>query len=107
MASSAAAGSLNVAWDGVTPAAAPAGSTVVFSVNEYSAAGFEISGTFVGTVVIEATINGTTWFTPNMLNIDKSAGTGSLTAPGRRLIQLTGIGALRARMSAFTSGAAA
>jgi hypothetical protein len=106
MASSGASGSLTAQWNGTSPVIAPAGSTVVFPVNEYSSAGMEITGTFVATVLIEATIDGITWFSPNCLNIDKSAGTASLTAPGRRLIQLVGVVALRARCSAYTSGTA-
>lgn len=100
-------GTLTVAWDGVTPAAAPANSTLVMSVNEYSAAGFELTGTFTATLVLEGTINGSTWFSPNCLNIDKSSGTASLTSAGRRLIQLAGLTQVRVRCSSFVSGSPA
>lgn len=104
MADQIASGALSVAWDGATPAVAPANSTVVLSVGDSASAGLEIEGTGTWTIVLETTISGATWFAPNCLNVDKTSATASLTAAGRRLIQITGYTVLRARMSARSSG---
>jgi len=106
MADQIASGSLSVAWDGVTPAAAPANSTVVLPLGKSGAAGCEITGTFTGTIVLEASFDGVTWFAPACTTVANASATNSLTAPGRRKIDPGAAVALRARMSAFTSGAA-
>jgi len=60
---------------------------------------------FTGTVLFEGTIDGATWFAANCTDVAGVTATNSLTAAGRRLVTCAGLTAVRARCSAFTSGA--
>ena len=70
-------------------------------------AGIQITGTWVGTVTFEGTIDGTNWFA---INGTTFASTGALvstaTANGQWQVDIGGVQLFRVRMSAFTSGTA-
>lgn len=99
-------GTLSVAWDGSSPATAPAGSVLQLSLNDLASVGAEITGAGTWNIVFETRIAGATWFAPNCLNVDKTAATASLSAAGRRLIQTAGYSDLRGRLASVSGGAA-
>jgi hypothetical protein len=66
---------------------------------------FLISGTFVGTIIIEVAI-GTTYVTATTLTAVGGALTNSHTAPVEGILKCPGIQSMRARMTAYTSGTA-
>jgi hypothetical protein len=99
-----AAGSLTAAWDGT--GVAPAGSVVQLTTADATSVGVEITGTFVATVLLEATMNGTLWFPVNPFTILGVGASATITAPGRCVASVADFVQVRARCSAFTSGAA-
>jgi hypothetical protein len=104
MATMDAAGSLTAAWDGT--GVAPAGSVVQLTTADATSVGVEITGTFVATVLLEATMNGTLWFPVNPFTILGVGASATITAPGRCVASVADFVQVRARCSAFTSGAA-
>lgn len=65
----------------------------------------QVSGTFVGTVTWEATIDGTNWIAIAARTMaDQSTYATTATAPGLFAIPCAGLQAVRARVSAYTSG---
>lgn len=106
MAISSTSGSLSVAWDGASPATAPAGSTLSLDIGELTAVALEVTGTFNATVNIQATIDGVTWFSPDCSNVDGSAATATLTTAGRRLIEVGTYAQVRLRLNPRVSGTA-
>ena len=68
-----------------------------------------ISGTWVGTISFEATIDNTNWYTLTVHSssaTDKKAAVSSTTANGLFFHDLYAFKQIRARMSAYTSGTA-
>lgn len=65
----------------------------------------QVSGTFVGTVTFEGTVNGTDWLALLCTNV--TAGTTATTATAAAIMRLdcAGLAQVRARISAYTSGA--
>lgn len=79
---------------------------VQLSVAGGSAVGFQLTGTFVGTVTFEGTVDGVNWVS---LAVQALAETGTThvttaTAPGIWTSNVGGLLLVRARMSAYTSG---
>ncbi len=67
------------------------------------ALGIQITGTFVGTVVFESTTDGVTW--NSVVGYTPAGGSlSSLTAAGNATFPTGGYQAIRARVSAYTSG---
>lgn len=68
--------------------------------------GLQITGTFVGTVTFEGTINGTDWFTVEAIAMANSVSgqVTTATAPGGWRVNISGLHSFRARISAYTSG---
>ena len=64
----------------------------------------QIAGTFVGTVTFEATIDDTNWIAVQVANLNNGAVTTTATAPGLFACMVAGLHAVRARVSAWTSG---
>jgi len=65
----------------------------------------EISGTFVGTVTFEGTVDGTNFFAIGLKTAADGAAVTSATAPGQwKMISDTVLRSFRARVSAYTSG---
>jgi hypothetical protein len=107
VADASASGQLTVAWDGVTPATAPAGSVVgPFNVGRDTTIGIDVRGTFTATVTIEVTTDGLNWFAPQIFTTGGVGSTATFTAPGTKDALVSGRSLIRARCSAFTSGTA-
>lgn len=64
----------------------------------------DISGTFVGTVVVEGSVDGTIFRALAMSPVAGGADVASVTAPGAWRVNFGGMKAGRVRCSAFTSG---
>lgn len=88
-------------FGGLTTSAIPSADQVEFI-------GVQVTGTFVGTLVFEATVDGTNYVA--VAAKDLASGTGALvtsvTAPAILQIDVRGIKCLQARCSAYTSGTA-
>ena len=86
---------------------AAAAQTVVISMaGGLSAATVQITGTWVGTITFEGTVNGTDWSAINGVYAGTSFPSSTITANG--LVRLTpaGLASMRVHMTAFTSGSA-
>lgn len=83
---------------------AAAQAVTISPINGAGSAGVSISGTFSATVVPEATVDGTNWFTVSMSTPGLSTAQTSATAPGNWTVALAGYSGFRIRCSAFTSG---
>jgi hypothetical protein len=73
------------------------------------AVGFNVSGTWVGTITFEASIDGTNWFTYAVSPITSgfvSVPQTTTSVNGQFVIHVAGFTQVRARMSAYTSGSA-
>lgn len=99
-----ASGSLTAAWDGATPATAPAGTVVTVSLPAMGVVAAQLSGTFVGTISWEITANEVDWKAVPATNISTAAAAATATTAALYVISCPGARALRARCSAFTSG---
>jgi len=67
--------------------------------------GVQVSGTFVGTVTFEATINGASWVALALAPVGGGAAVSTASAPGLFSGVVSGFAQFRARVSAYTSGA--
>lgn len=72
----------------------------------YSAAAAQITGTWVGTITFEASLDGTTWSAINAVSSSASSPQTTTTANGLYRLTPGGVQQIRANMSAFTSGSA-
>ena len=92
-------------------AAGATGNGVAIKATDAGAGGYailslQVTGTFVGTVTFECTINGTTWVALEMSSIGASGTLATTaTAPGIWTADVMGLVQVRARVSAWTSGA--
>lgn len=70
-----------------------------------TAVGIQISGTFVGTITFEGTVDGANWVAVEVEDLNDRTWTTTATAPG--LFRAVSLGLLyfRARISAYSSGA--
>lgn len=66
--------------------------------------GVQLDGTFVGTVVVEGTINGVTWVALKPIAIDNETAAASFTTKGIVKAQVVGLVKVRVRCSLYTSG---
>lgn len=67
----------------------------------------EVTGTFVGTITFEGTIDDTSWFAVGLKTAADGAAVTTATAPGAFKLPADGpaLSQFRARVSAYTSGA--
>lgn len=86
-------------------AAAATGNGTPIDITGLSSIGVQVTGTFVGTITWEVTVDGTNWL--GILLAPPSTGTGALTAAATGLFtgSVAGMAQFRARVSAYTSGA--
>ena len=70
------------------------------------AAGVQLTGTFVGTFLIEVTMDATNWVAYAYINCASGATETSITAAGQYRTELVGVSSVRVRCSAYTSGSA-
>ena len=84
-----------------------AASTAVQALIEgFKSAVLQVTGTFVGTITFEASLDGSAWSTVQVIAQSTSALTTTTTAAGLFIVPNPGYGWVRARMSAYTSGTA-
>ncbi len=84
-------------------AAATANGTAV-PVAGWSAVSLQVSGTFVGTITFEGTLDDTNWVSLQGANVADGAVGTTATAAGIYTIPCVGLSQFRARVSAWTSG---
>ena len=65
----------------------------------------QVSGTFVGTITWEATLDGTNWIAIGLTNLNTANVATTTTVAGIFRVSCAGLALLRARISAYTSGA--
>lgn len=85
-------------------AAAATGNGTVLTVDGYSVATMQVSGTFVGTLTWEATIDQTNWIAVQATSLNDGTAATTATTTGLFRIQAFGLSQIRARVSAYTSG---
>jgi len=68
-------------------------------------AGVQITGTFTATVTFEGTIDGSTWVSVLARNVADGTTSATATAPAVFQVPAAGLAQVRARVSAYTSGA--
>jgi len=73
-------------------------------VRGYGAVGIQLTGTWVGTVTFEATIDGVTWVALNMVPSNSATAASTSTANGAWTANVAGYTTVRARFSTATSG---
>ncbi len=86
-------------------AAAATGNGNVMDVSDLATLAVQVTGTFVGTITPEGTVDGTNWIAiPNYAQSDR-AWKGTFTATGIYNVPVAGLRQIRYRISAYTSGA--
>jgi hypothetical protein len=85
-------------------AATATGNGTSLGTDGYGVALLQITGTFVGTVVFEGSVDGTNFVALFGRNRNTDVSAASATAPGIFELDVRGLQTLRARISAYTSG---
>lgn len=84
--------------------AAATGNGTAVPVAGWSAVSLQVSGTFVGTITFEGTLDNTNWVSLQGANVADGAVGTTATAAGIYVIPCVGLSQFRARVSAWTSG---
>ena len=79
-------------------------SASIATLNGAGSTSVQITGTWVGTVQFEGTVDGSNWFGVNAVPIPSGAFAASATANGQWQIDTGGLSGVRVRCSAYTSG---
>jgi hypothetical protein len=99
------AGTLTAVWDGITPAEAPAHTTVEVSQPANGSVGFQLSGTFSATVTFEASLDCITYVAVPATKIGATpVQATTATAAGIYVVHAPSAKRVRARCSTFVSG---
>ena len=85
-------------------AAGATGNGTVLTVDGYSVATIQVSGTFSATITWEGTIDQSNWVAVQATDLGTGTAATTATAAGLFRIQAFGLSQLRARVSAYTSG---
>jgi hypothetical protein len=85
-------------------AAKATGNGVSIGVSGFGVVSIQVSGTFVGTVTFEGTVDNESWFVVQAKNKGTATTGTTATAAGIYDIDVTGLQFVRARISAYTSG---
>ena len=85
-------------------AAAATGNGTALIVADRASVTLQITGTFVGTITIEGTVDDTNWVALACMNLNTRAVATTATAPAILNTLAAGLSQIRARVSAFTSG---
>jgi len=102
-----ACGQINQSTTGSLTASSGAGSTVAIGgLQNTGSVGVTVSGTWSATLVFEATVDGTNWFTVPGIVQSSNVGVLSTTANGQWNAGTAGMGQFRVRASAYSSGTA-
>lgn len=64
----------------------------------------QLTGTWAGTVTFEGTIDGVSWVALNLVPTNSATAASTATATGVWMGNIAGLEAVRARVSAYTSG---
>lgn len=86
-------------------AAAATGNGTAMDVEGLAVVGIQVTGTFSGTVTFEGTTDGTNYVAVRTYNHADGAKATTVTAPALLQIPVAGLKNLRARVSAYSSGA--
>jgi hypothetical protein len=88
-------------------AAAATGNGTAITMKGYPGLTIEITGTFVGTVTFEGTIDDSSFFVVGLKTVADGAAVTTATAPGAWKLPIDGpvLSQFRGRVSAYTSGA--
>lgn len=85
-------------------AAGATGNGTAFDVAGLALVTVQVTGTFVGTVTFEGTIDGSNWIAILARSVVDGATATTATAPGIYQLPVAGLEQVRARVSAYTSG---
>ena len=85
-------------------AAVATGNGSALDVEELATIAMQVTGTFVGTVTFEATVDNTNYVAVQVANANDGAVTTTATAPGIFVCSVAGYQKVRARVSAWSSG---
>lgn len=85
-------------------AASATGNGDILATGQMAAVTLQTSGTFVGTVTYEGANDRTNWVSLTCYTLDSNTSSTSTTTTGMVRCNVTGIAAVRARISAYTSG---
>lgn len=85
-------------------AAGATGNGTAFEVGGLAMVTIQVTGTFSGTVTFEGTIDGSNWVAVLARKVTDGATGTTATAAGIYQVPVSGLGQLRARVSAYTSG---
>lgn len=85
-------------------AAAATGNGATMNVDGFKAVATQVTGTFVGTVTFETSLDGTNWVATGVTPAAGGAVASTATAPGLWVLTPNGVNLYRARVSAWTSG---
>jgi hypothetical protein len=85
-------------------AAAATGNGTAFPTADYATMGMQVTGTFVGTVTFEGTVDNTNWVAVQVANLNDGSVTTTATAEGIFACSVAGLRQVRARISDWTSG---
>lgn len=77
---------------------------IAHSVRGLAGVAVQLSGTFVGTVTFEGTIDGANWTALNLVPSNSATAASTATTTGIWMGNCAGLDAVRARLSAYTSG---
>lgn len=86
-------------------AAGATGNGTAMDVGGLAMVAVQVTGTFVGTITFEGTVDGTNWVSALARSIADGATAATATAAGVYQVPVSGLSQLRARVSAYTSGA--
>lgn len=84
-------------------AATATGNGTALDVDGFGTAVLQVTGTFVGTITFEGTVDDSTWVTISVLNMN-GAQQQTATGAGAYFVPTGGMRRIRARISAYTSG---
>lgn len=95
----------NSRWVIMQDAIGATGNGNIIDVAGLASLGLQVSGTFVGTVTFEATVDDTNWVALQVAAVNTGAISTTATAPGLFWAAVAALSKVRARVSAWTSGA--
>ena len=90
--------------DKLQNAAVATGNGTPLATRGMASLGLQVSGTFVGTVAFEATLDGANWIALQAVDVRDGSVVTTATAPGVFVAACAGISQVRARISAYSSG---
>ena len=70
----------------------------------HAGAALQVSGTFVGTITWQATVDGANWVAVRATNLTSGTQATTATAAGIYFIPVAGLAGIRANITAYTSG---